>query len=265
MTDYRRLRTVTTAISSYSRALTVLLVASLLLFPVLLYLVWTSVLQVGGEWEQVLLQSSLQNGIFWLLPGQAIFQSSMAVFNEDQVGILPAILVFLVMLIPTAIVVALSCRSLAMIVKIILCRSIPRSAAQIWVDSDSLLYQLLPKLSSEPMYRIGDMTTGTIGRSLVMQIDLAGSILPPMLFDSPSDIAKREGRRLQMQPSDELVLDGTTFEHFRIYAHHDYHHQLTYVLQETVIAVLVKKLDKADILIENGELTAIVDVRQVVS
>jgi hypothetical protein len=230
----------------------------------LLFISFTGWRSYDPIWDDVLWQSSLQNGSFWLLPGHVIFQDDTQLGGEDDPDAATTIL-FLVFLAPVALGIALSYRLLAFTLKRGVLRPYKKGlTSKLELPRDSLLWNLLPDLRDEPAFSHEDYKVSFSGRSLVVQTSAENVGLPPLFFDSVSnDIAKREGRRFIFNREDEIVFDGTTFEHFRIYAAAEYHARLTRFFVSDVLAVIVKELDGAEIVFENGILSAVFDVRSV--
>jgi hypothetical protein len=230
----------------------------------LLFISFTGWRSYDPIWDDVLWQSSLQNGSFWLLPGHVIFQDDTQLGGEEEPGVATTIM-FLIFLAPVALGIALSYRLLAFTMKRGIIRSYKKGlTSKLELPKDSLLWNLLPDLRDERAFSHEDYTVSFSGRSLVVQVSAKHIGLPPLFFDSVSnDIARREGRRFIFSREDELVFDGTTFEHFRIYAAAEYHARLTRFFVSDVLAVIVKELDGAEIVFENGVLSAVFDVRSV--
>jgi hypothetical protein len=264
MTDISRLYTAVRQVRTYARSLTGLLVILLVVLPMLLFISFTGWRSYEPIWDDVLWQSSLQNGSFWLLPGHVIFQDDTQLGGEEEPGVATTIM-FLIFLAPVALGIALSYRLLAFTMKRGIIRSYKKGlTSKLELLKDSLLWNLLPDLRDERAFSHEDYTVSFSGRSLVVQVSAKHVGLPPLFFDSVSnDIARREGRRFIFSREDELVFDGTTFEHFRIYAAAEYHARLTRFFVSDVLAVIVKELDGAEIVFENGVLSAVFDVRSV--
>lgn len=264
MTDISRLYTAVRQVRTYARSLTGLLVILLVVLPMLLFISFTGWRSYEPIWDDVLWQSSLQNGSFWLLPGHVIFQDDTQLGGEEEPGVATTIM-FLIFLAPVALGIALSYRLLAFTMKRGIIRSYKKGlTSKLELLKDSLLWNLLPDLRDERAFSHEDYTVSFSGRSLVVQVSAKHVGLPPLFFDSVSnDIARREGRRFIFSREDELVFDRTTFEHFRIYAAAEYHARLTRFFVSDVLAVIVKELDGAEIVFENGVLSAVFDVRSV--
>jgi len=264
MTDISRLYNAVRQVRTYARSLTGLLVILLVVLPMLLFISFTGWRSYEPIWDDVLWQSSLQNGSFWLLPGHVIFQDDTQLGGEEEPGVATTIM-FLIFLAPVALGIALSYRLLAFTMKRGIIRSYKKGlTSKLELPKDSLLWNLLPDLRDERAFSHEDYTVSFSGRSLVVQVSAKHTGLPPLFFDSVSnDIARREGRRFIFSREDELVFDGTTFEHFRIYAAAEYHARLTRFFVSDVLAVIVKELDGAEIVFENGVLSAVFDVRSV--
>jgi len=264
VTDIGHLYTAVRQVRTYARSLTGLLVVLLVVLPMLLFISFTGWRSYDPIWDDVLWQSSLQNGSFWLLPGHVIFQDDTQLGGEDDPDAATTIL-FLVFLAPVALGIALSYRLLAFTLKRGVLRPYKKGlTSKLELPRDSLLWNLLPDLRDERAFSHEDYKVSFSGRSLVVQTSAENVGLPPLFFDSVSnDIAKREGRRFIFSREDEIVFDGTTFEHFRIYAAAEYHARLTRFFVSDVLAVIVKELDGAEIVFENGVLSAVFDVRSV--
>lgn len=249
----------------YMRYVSVVSVLLLAAFPLIFYGAVVGWYGFASDWEAVLLQSSLQNGSFWLLPGHIIFQDSQQLVAED-LPIAAVLTLFVILLVPVSLGVALIYRTLSIIgkVKIFLGASRPPES-QTLVDG-SLVSSLMPSLRDEQAFCYGEYTISCSGRSLVVQVPTVGANPPSLFFDSTSnDIARREGRRLVFDRADELVFDGTTLEYFRIYANSKHHSQLVGLLTSEILAIIVKELDGAEIVLEGKTLTAIFDIRSVES
>jgi hypothetical protein len=213
-------------------------------------------------WDEVLWQSSLQNGTFWLMPGHVIFQNSMKIGGEGFGG--ASFISFVIIAVPTILAAIGLFRLMAWIARALILSGYTISANSKRRTFDgALVHELFPHAKQFLPIASSDALVAISGRSLIIQIE-SKSQLPILFFDSTSnDIAKREGRRILFSQKDELVFDGTTFEHFRIYAPEEIHLDLTKILTAEALSTIVKELDKAELTTSKHALTMIIDIKAI--
>lgn len=245
----------------YNRIMKIAAVILVVVVPVILIALnsWLSPLD---EWRPEILWASVKSGVFWLLPGQAIFQDSIAVGDNSMqnIGVLA-----IVTGVSIVVVGGLYRGFAALIAGYVFRKTTPSLKVKIRAEKYGYSSQLLrPIFTNRFEWRVEDGGTVALVGSSLLYVQKLGAAMPGVYIDSrQNDLAQREGVRIGFSNDDEIILDGVMYEQARMFADKNGHVALAGLLRPEVVAQIVKRLDGVELMVGDGQIAALMDVRQV--
>lgn len=232
------------------------------------YLDWAANPWQAGPftWSWEVLRRSLVNGTFWTHPTEAIFQAPSLQIGDSWFSI-------------TA---AFGIMALAAYGGSWLLHGVPMLVAISQLGTGVLGLSATRGKQEVPPGRIAQLMIPSLARSRGRLIELPGEKMTPVVYNVGADlivavplrrgmpeavidsrsnrVERRNGVRLILPASAEVVLDGTTFETSRIYVADAVRDRSPVLFSPAVTSIVVKQLPNADIIVDNRVLTVAVAV-----
>ena len=233
-------------------------IALLLASPVIVYLT-TPFRDSPFDWNLDTIQNSLQEGYFWLFPGDALTQLSMRLTSGEDHPIAVVIIILILVLI------AAICFGLIVYITMAI---IGKGRGKFATDSTIVPVRFLPiaheLVASKVTYDTRDYAVARYGDSIVIQTAIEKN-LPEVFIDSRAySLDRTIGQRVALSKEQEVVLDGTSFEHAVIYSGIG-QTKNAYFFDAALVSVIVKQLSFADISVSAGMLTVFIPADKLLS
>ncbi|MGK2896591.1 MAG: hypothetical protein ACSLEY_03265 [Candidatus Saccharimonadales bacterium] len=215
------------------------------------------------SWQLESLRAGIQESTLWSDPGVTLFQRPLKIgsnINENLSA-------YTLMIFITLIVVTLVFHSLRFISRIAIQRG-ARFSNETRFKSTLLTHILFKKFGITYGQSISSghrsWVIGAVGRSVILQTQVDNP-LPSLFVDSrKNDITRREGTRISLDSSLEVVLDGTSYELCRFYLPKTDQEHVFKVLNPETVAIIVKRLELSELAIEGPTVTVVLDSQSVV-